>query len=382
MFRKRTIAIILICVLSFFSLAGAKEQSSLEISAAGAVLMESSTGQVLYEKDSRTERPIASVTKIMTVLLIMEAITEGKLTYNEMVTVGEYAAKMGGSQIYLEVGEQMSVEDLLKAILVSSANDACAAMAEHLCGSAEVFVERMNQRAQELGMENTHFVNTNGLDTQQHYSSAYDVALMSRELLRHQDVKRFTTIWQDTLRNGAFGLANTNKLIRFYEGATGLKTGYTSTAKHCLSASAEKQGMELIAVVLEAPSSNDRFNDAKKLLDYGFSNFAIVKGISAGEEWGTIKIENGKSDMVRLCAETDFYLLDKKTEQSELSQIPELPESILAPVEKGQILGTLKFFKGETEMGSVSLIAAEEVRKKNYGDVLWRMLSLWFCYAG
>ena len=357
----------------------ANQSPVLEVTAPSALLMEASTGKVLYEKECRLERPIASVTKIMTALLIMEAIDHGSLKYDDMVTASEYASKMGGSQIYLEAGEKMSVENMLKAILVSSANDACAAMAEHLAGSVEMFVANMNKRAKELGMENTNFVNTNGLDVENHYSCAYDVALMSKELLKHPDVKKYTTIWQDSLRDGSFVLSNTNKLIRFYDGATGLKTGYTTKAKYCLSASAKKNEMELIAVVLAAPTSNDRFSDAKKLLDFGFANYEIKQGIEKEAEVGEIKVENGKSDMLKLVTGSGFSALDEKTNKSEIKKNIEIPDSVTAPVEKGQVIGQMKFLKGEEELGCVDLVAANEVPKKTYFDILNRMVETWFC---
>ncbi len=378
-FWKTTLISVLICCFLTTSLCLAEQQPVLELTAPEAILMELSTGKVLFEKDPYVERPIASVTKIMTTLLIMEAIDNGSLQYTDMVTVGEYAAKMGGSQVYLEVGEQMSVDDMLKAILVASANDACAAMAEHLAGSVEAFVSNMNQRAQELGMKHTNFVNTNGLDVENHYSCAYDVALMSKELLQHQDVKKYTTIWQDSLRDGAFGLSNTNKLIRFYDGATGLKTGYTSTAKHCLSASAMKNGMELIAVVLAAPSSNDRFSDAKKMLDYGFANYEIQPILSTDEIVETIPVEKGKTDCVNLVGKQPFSMLHQKSGSKEVEKKVEIPPSIQAPVEKGQVIGTVKFICEDKEVGQVDLVALEEVERKNYFDIFYAIMNAWFC---
>ena len=378
-FGKKILFLTIVFCMLTPSLGLANQSPVLEVTAPSAVLMEASTGKLLYEKECHVERPIASVTKIMTVLLIMEAIDNGSLKYDDMVTASEYAAKMGGSQIYLEAGEKMSVENMLKAILVSSANDACAAMAEHIAGSMETFVANMNKRAKELGMENTNFINTNGLDVENHYSCAYDVALMSKELLKHQDVKKYTTIWQDSLRDGSFVLSNTNKLIRFYDGATGLKTGYTTNAKHCLSATAKKNEMELIAVVLAAPTSNDRFNDAKKLLDFGFANYEIKQGIEKEVEVGEIKVENGKSDILKLVTGSGFSALDEKTNKSEIKKNIEIPDSILAPVEKGQVIGQMKFLKGEEELGCIDLIAANEVPKKTYFDILNRMVETWFC---
>ena len=380
-FGKRILFLTIAFCMLPSSLGLANQPTVLDVTAPSAILMEASTGKILFEKDCHVERPIASVTKIMTVLLIMEAIDNGSLKYDDMITTSEYASKMGGSQIYLEIGEKMSVDNMLKAILVSSANDACAAMAEHLAGSIETFVAAMNKRAKELGMNNTNFVNTNGLDVENHYSCAHDVALMSKELLKHQDIKKYTTIWQDTLRDGAFGLSNTNKLIRFYDGATGLKTGYTSSAKHCLSATAKKNEMELIAVVLAAPTSNDRFNDAKKLLDFGFANYEIKQGIGKEEEVGEIKVENGKFDILKLVSGSEFSALDEKTNKSEIQKSIEIPDSVTAPVEKGQVIGQMKFLKGEEELGCIDLIAANEVPKKTYFDILNHMVQTWFCMA-
>ena len=378
-FAKRLLLLILVFSMLTSTVGFANQSTALEITAPSAILMEASTGRLLYEKECRVSRPIASVTKIMTVLLIMEAIDNGSLKYDDMVETSEYAAKMGGSQIYLEVGEKMSVDHMLKAILVSSANDACAAMAEHLAGSMETFVANMNQRAKELGMEHTHFVNTNGLDAENHDSCAYDVGLMSRELLKHPDVKKYTTIWQDSLRDGSFVLSNTNKLIRFYDGATGLKTGYTSNAKHCLSATAQKNGMELIAVVLGAPTSNDRFNDAKKLLDFGFATYEIRQGIEKESEVGEIRVENGKSDILKLVTGSSFSALEEKTNKNEIQKKIEIPDCVMAPVEKGQVIGQMKFQKGEEEIGCVDLVAANEVPKKTYFDILNHMIEAWFC---
>lgn len=378
-FAKRLLLLILVFSMLTSTVGFANQSAALEITAPSAILMEASTGRILYEKECRVSRPIASVTKIMTVLLIMEAIDNDSLKYDDMIETSEYAAKMGGSQIYLEVGEKMSVDHMLKAILVSSANDACAAMAEHLAGSMETFVANMNQRAKELGMEHTHFVNTNGLDAENHESCAYDVGLMSRELLKHPDVKKYTTIWQDSLRDGSFVLSNTNKLIRFYDGATGLKTGYTSNAKHCLSATAQKNGMELIAVVLGAPTSNDRFNDAKKLLDFGFATYEIRQGIEKESEVGEIRVENGKSDILKLVTGSSFSALEEKTNKNEIQKKIEIPDCVMAPVEKGQVIGQMKFQKGEEEIGCVDLVAANEVPKKTYFDILNHMIEAWFC---
>ena len=275
----------LIMAISLISVTGYAEPvqqvdtnvSTQLINAKSGILMEASTGEVLYEQNANERLQIASVTKVMTMLLIMEAIDSGKISLDDMVTTSEYAASMGGSQVFLEAGEQMSVNDMLKAIAVASGNDAAVAMAEFISGSEGAFVEKMNKRASELGCENTHFINCNGLDeTPEHYSSARDVARISQELLKHTKIFDYTTIWMDSLRNGSFGLSNTNKLIRFYNGANGLKTGSTSTAKYCLSATALRDGMQLIAVIICAPSTKDRFSSASALLDYGFANYEVA----------------------------------------------------------------------------------------------------------
>ena len=278
---KRFCALLLCAVLLCMALPWQTRAAEMDVNAKSALLMDAATGTVLFEKNAHEALAPASVTKIMTMLLIMEAIDSGSIGYDDMVTASESAAAKGGSQVYLKAGEQMAVSEMLKSIAVSSANDCACAMAEHLSGSEGAFVDRMNQRARELGMEDTHFVNCTGLDDSpeaaRHRTSAYDIALMSRELLtRHPDIKKYTTIWMDTVRNGAFGLSNTNKLIRFYNGATGLKTGYTSGAGYCLSATAEREGLELIAVVMGCETSQKRAAVCKSMLDYGFANFSLV----------------------------------------------------------------------------------------------------------
>ena len=291
--------------------------SGVQLNTAGksAVLMDVATGTLLYESNSQEPLAPASVTKVMTMLLIMEAVDSGKIAMTDTVTASETASAKGGSQIYLKAGETMTVSDMLKSIAVSSANDCACAMAEHIAGSEEAFVALMNQRAKELGMENTHFVNCTGLDdgenAEQHRTSARDIALMSRQLLKnHPDIKKFTTIWMDTVRNGTFGLSNTNKLIRFYPGATGLKTGFTSGAGYCLSASAQREGMELIAVVMGADTSANRNAACKQLLDYGFANFALIQPELPEAE--PIAVKLGKSDTVSaVLGETGGLLIDK-----------------------------------------------------------------------
>lgn len=315
---KRLTAIFLLFCMTFsaFSVL-ADENAAVNVTAPAAILIEAGTGQVLYEKNSHDRRPPASVTKIMTMLLVIEAIDEGTLSLDDMVRCSEFAASMGGSQVYLEPNEEMSVRDMLKAVAVASGNDAAVALAEHVAGSAEGFVDLMNQRAAALGMKDTHFVNCNGLDNPEHLTTAYDIALMSRELVRHPLIFEFTGIWMDSLRDGAFGLVNTNKLIRFYEGANGLKTGSTSVAKFCLSASAVRNGMNLIAVIMGADSSKDRFGDASRLLDYGFANYAIAGSLLTPEDLTPLPVKKGKTERVEIGVSDDFKVLvsKKKAEQ-------------------------------------------------------------------
>ena len=312
-----------------------------EVNARAALLMEKSTGQVLYEANAHAPLELASVTKVMTLLLIMEALDAGTITKETMVPVSATAAGMGGSQVYMEEGEEFSVHDMLKAIAVASGNDACVAMAEYLAGSESAFVEKMNARAAELGMEDTVFCNCTGLPAEGHHSSAYDIALMSRELiLYHPDIRTYTTIWMDTLRDGDFQLANTNKLVRYYEGATGLKTGSTDAALYCLSATAEKEGMELIAVILGAPTSNDRFEGAKALLNYGFAAYALVP-VAPSEPLTPVPVTLGTAASVQPGLAQERQLLLPKGEAGKVTTTVDLPSALSAPVEAGQELGHL-----------------------------------------
>ena len=331
-----------------------------------AVLMDVTTGTVLYERNSHEALAPASVTKVMTMLLIMEAVDSGKIALTDTVTASEAAAAKGGSQIYLKAGETMSVSDMLKSIAVSSANDCACAMAEHICGSESAFVEAMNRRAKELGMQDTHFVNCTGLDDD-------DIALMSRELLKnHPDIKKYTTIWMDTVRNGAFGLSNTNKLIRFYPGATGLKTGYTAGAGYCLSASAQKEGMELIAVVMGAKTSQARNAACKELLDYGFANFAVVA--PEPEELPQVAVRLGKQTQVPVKMEETAGMLIEKSQRSGITTEISLEESIAAPVVRGQTLGSLSVKSGEQTLRQIPLVAAEDVERLSTGDIFLAVL--------
>ena len=345
---------------------------ALSLSSASACLMEASTGEVIYEQNADERLEPASVTKIMPLLLICEALDEGTLTPDEMVTGSEHAASMGGSQIWLEVGEQMSVSDMLKAMTVVSANDCTVAMAEHLAGSEEAFVARMNKRAEELGMANTHFVNATGLPVEGHYTTTRDIALMTRELLKHERIFEYTTIWMDSLRGGAMGLTNTNKLVRFYPGANGMKTGYTDTAKYCLSATAKRDKLQLIAAVMKAPTSEERFSDAKKLLDFGFANFSVYETGTA--ELPELTVKGGvKPKMPLVCGANE--ILVAKGREKQIEAVIELPEFLTAPVNEGEAVGKVLYqIEGET-VAETDILTAESIRRMNFWDVVKRVLS-------
>ena len=364
----------ILCIAAALLLLLPGRAMAAELGAAGksACLMDVATGTVLYEHNSHEKLAPASVTKIMTLLLIMEAIDSGKISWEDTVTASEAAAAKGGSQVYLKAGETMSVTDMVKSIAVSSANDCACAMAEHIAGSEGAFVALMNQRAAELGMENTTFVNCTGLDdgadAGNHRTSANDIALMSRELLKnHPDIKRFTTIWMDTIRGGTFGLSNTNKLVRFYPGTTGLKTGYTSGAGYCLSATAERDGMELIAVVMGAPTSDGRNAACKQLLDYGFANYALIQPELTEAEPVPVKLGKAKSVDARL-GDGGSLLIDKAQRGSITTEM-EMEPTVTAPVSQGQRLGTLRLKSGEQVLKEVPLVAAEAVERLTWGNL-------------
>ena len=349
----------------------------LDVGGKSAVLMDIATGTVLYEKNAREALPPASVTKVMTLLLIMEAIDSRKIGWDDTVTASEAAAAKGGSQVYLKVGETMTVSDMVKSIAVSSANDCACAMAEHIAGSESAFVDLMNTRAKELGMENTHFVNCTGLDdgenANQHRISAQDIALMSRELMKnHPEITKFTTIWMDTIRDGAFGLSNTNKLIRFYSGATGLKTGFTSGAGYCLSATAERDGLGLIAVVMGCETSNIRTAACKSMLDYGFANFALI---SPEAETATVPVTLGKSQAVQAVPGEETQLLIDKARKNSVTTEVSLEEAVTAPVTQGQRLGTLTIRSGEQVLAEVPLVAETEILRLTWGDLTVQVLK-------
>ncbi len=389
LFLKRVICITLILCLCFTATVGAKTVSSecdisdinvpipavsgkeeigtkLDIKAKSAILLEPFTGQILYEQNADEKLAPASITKIMPLLLVMEAIGCGDLSLETVINASEHACSMGGSQIWLEPGEGMTVDDLLKATVIASANDACVALGEAIAGSEEGFVELMNTRAKELGMNSTNFANCTGLDADNHYTSAHDVAIMSAELIKYPLIKKYSTVWMDTLRDGESELVNTNKLVRFYSGTTGLKTGTTSKAKYCLSATAERDGMELVAVVLAGETSNDRFAGAKKLLDYGFANYSF-KEIGAELEQTEIAVKKGVNKTVKVSCEEKVNILLPKKNKDEITRETKWNKKISAPIKKGDILGYVNVYNKESQIGSLPITASEDNEK----------LSLW-----
>ena len=357
------------------SAGAAPADSGLTLSSASAVLMEKETGSFLLEENSHEKLEPASVTKIMTLLLVMEAVDAGRISKDDMVSVSAYAAGMGGSQVYLEEGEQMPVSEMLKCVTVVSGNDCAVALAEHLAGSEGAFVSQMNQRAQELGMADTTFLNCTGLPAQGHVTSAHDIALMSRELiLHHPSIREYTTIWMDTIRGGEFGLTNTNRLVRFYEGATGLKTGFTNSAMYCMSATAERNGMELIAVVMKSPTSNQRFEDAKALLDYGFANYASVP-VYPDAPLAPVDVLLGVQAQVQPRLERDCRLLVLRGEEAQVTTRLSLAENVEAPVEQGQILGTLEVYVSGELRDSVPILSAQPVDRLSVPGIFSQILS-------
>lgn len=368
--RARVCFFILSFVLLFTTVVKAENVPMEGTDAKSYILIEQSTGRVLAENNADEQLPIASVTKVMTMLLIMEAIEDGKITFDDMVTVSENAMSYGGSTMFLEAGEQLPVHDMLKGIAVASANDGCVAMAEHLTGSESAFVDMMNKRAKELGMENTNFMNTNGLDEDGHYSSARDVALMSRELLKHPKITEYTSIWTDELRGGKFQLANTNKLVRFYTGANGLKTGSTSQALCCLSASAKRNDMQLIAVILGAPTSDKRFSSAKALLDYGFANYKINHLVKNKEEICDADIINGTEETVKAIAKEDRFALSEKNNNKDIKRRVFTDNDIKAPIKKGEVLGYVEFVSDGKVIDKVEIISKNAVKKKGITRIM------------
>ena len=370
--KKRLVCIgLALALLAGLSLTAAAED--LELPAPSCILMEKQTGQVLYESNAHEKLRPASVTKVMTLLLVMEALESGSIGWDDTVTTSAAAAAKGGSQIYLEENEQLPLTEMLKSVVVSSANDCACALAEHVAGSEAAFVSRMNDRAAELGMADTHFVNCTGLDdgpdADTHLTTAYDIALMSCELLKHDEIKEYTTIWMDTVRNGQFGLSNTNKLVRFYDGTTGLKTGYTSAAGYCLSASAERGGMELVAVVLHCKTSVDRFESAKALLNYGFSNYALV---TPQPESGIppVPVVLGRQESVTPVPEHSTPVLLEKALAAQVQTAIAVDETVQAPVAAGQRIGTMTVTAGEQLIAEIPLVAPEDVAALTFPE-LW-----------
>ncbi len=376
---KRLLSLFL-CVFFCLSFTVSAQEPNLELSAKSALLMESSTGTILYEKASHEPLPPASVTKIMTMLLVMEALDNGQYTLDDLVPVSELAASMGGSQVFLEPNEQMSVHDMLKAVAVASGNDAAVALAEYTAGSHEGFVAKMNERAKQLGMNDTNFINCNGLDAEGHVTSAHDIALMSREIMRHPKIFEYTTIWMDSLRDGAFGLVNTNKLVRFYQGATGLKTGSTSVAGFCISATAKRDGMDLIAVVMGAPTSKERFADATKMLDYGFASYGICNTLVSDDELSPVTLKKGVKDTVNIGLSDGFSLLMKKAEIVNLEKKISLPESINAPIAKNHKVGTVEFFSNGKSVAQCDIVAKEDIKAENPIG-MFSKIGLFFLYG-
>ena len=350
------------------------EDAGLSLSCASSVLMEKETGTILYDQDSHAKLEPASVTKVMTLLLVMEAVDSGRISLDDMVTVSTHAAGMGGSQVYLKEGEQLPVSEMIKCVTVVSGNDCAVALAEHLAGSETAFVTQMNQRAQELGMADTTFLNCTGLPAQGHMTSAYDIALMSRELiLNHPDIRQYTTIWMDSIRDGAFGLTNTNRLVRFYQGTTGLKTGSTDGAGFCISATAERDGMELIAVVMKSPTSPERFEDAKALLDYGFANYALVN-VYPDAPLAPVEVLLGSVSQVQPQLQRDCRLLVRRGEEGTVTTNLTIAEDVEAPVDQGQTLGQLEVYVDGELRDTVPIVSAQQVDRLTVPGIFGRML--------
>lgn len=365
------------------------DSDSLGITASSAVLIEGSSGRILYEKEKDTELVPASITKIMTLLLIMEALDSGSISLTDEVTVSEYAAGMGGSQVYLEPSETQTVDTMIKCISIASANDAAVAMAEYISGSEAEFVARMNQRAAELGMEHTHFLNCNGLDDSiesGHYSSAYDVALMSRELImNHPDITKYTTTWMDTITHttkkgtSEFGLTNTNKLLRIYNGITGLKTGSTSKAKYCLSATSTRDGLTMIAVVMAAPDHKVRFTQAASLMDYGYANCTLYTDDAGDTDIGKIPISGATIENISGILDNTFsYPCTAKENKEDITKKMNLPKAVKAPVKKGDTIGSVTYYLGKNEIGSIDIKASQSVKKASYLDFLLSVACRFF----
>ncbi|MBQ8369397.1 MAG: D-alanyl-D-alanine carboxypeptidase [Clostridia bacterium] len=375
MCRFVSLLLVFVLVFSVPVYAAVEDNIPFDVNADSAVLMDAATGTVLYAKNADSALPPASVTKIMTLLLFMEEVERGNIRLDEEISVSEYAASMGGSQVYLEPGETMAAEEMLKCVIIASANDGAVALAEKVAGSEEAFVALMNERAAELGMDNTHFENVTGLDddTEKHLTSAYDIALMSRELISHETILKYSSIWMDTIRDGAFGLTNTNRLIRFYDGATGLKTGSTSKAGFCISATAQRDGMHLIAVIMGAPTRDIRNEAARQLLDYGFSKVSLYR--HDGGDAGEIRVTGGTRETVRYQSEPFVLLLPKgKAKDVQIELLPD--ESAPAPIEAGDRVGTIRYLSDGEVIGESALTASESVGRITFGTLFLKMLGI------
>lgn len=376
MFLRRFFAVVLCvllllptCFIETFAL------SEDEISSPSAILIEPDSKKILFEKNSDEQRACASITKVMTLLLVMEAIEQGKISYDDVVTTSEHAKSMGGSDIWLEVGEQMTVDEMIKATAVASANDAAVALAEHLCGTEDEFVALMNQRAKELSMENTVFKNCNGLDEEGHITSAHDVAVMSAELIKHEKIFDYTTIWLDTLRGGETQIVNTNKLLKSYDGITGLKTGTTGDAGSCISATATRNGMSLVAVVLGATTGTDRFKDAAVLLDYGFANYEVLGFEADSKDIKDIKVNGGMKKSVKIKCEGSSNIVVEKGSKDKLVRNVKLKESLDAPVKKGMKVGEVTFALNEKEVSSFDVVTSDFVDEITFSSVFLELIN-------
>ncbi len=370
MFRKVIISYLLVIILLLASIPlQASALSNESVSAPSAVLMESETGKILYEKNSHEKRPCASVTKVMTLLLVFEAIDRGQLSLDDQITASAHAASMGGSDIWLEEGETMSADDMIKATVVASANDAAVALAEHISGSEEAFISAMNERAKQLGMKDTVFKNCNGLDEEGHLTSAYDVALMSKELIKHEKIFDYTGIWIDNLRNGKTQIVNTNKLLKTYNGVTGLKTGTTDDAGCCMSATAKRGEVSLISVVLGCKTGKDRFKDAAALLDFGFANISVKELTLPDDMPKQLKVTNGMESKVALNCPLSSQLVLDKSQPSKITSEVSLPDSVKAPIKKGDKLGTLKYSLNGKQIRSFDILASADIQELSFGSV-------------
>ncbi len=368
------LAAVIICVVCMVNTSAEEKYPDLQLDCKSAVLMEASTGKILYASNENEALPPASVTKVMTLLLVMEAIEQNKISLTDMVSASEHACSMGGSQIFLESGEQMSVEDLLKSVVIASANDAAVTLAEYIAGTEEAFVQMMNEKAAELGMKNTNFENTNGLDdtTENHVTSALDIAIMSRELIKHEKIIEYSSIWMDSIRGGEFGLTNTNRLVRFYKGATGLKTGSTSKAGFCITATAKRDGMSLIAVIMASPTRDARNNAAVALLNYGFSNYMLYCDDAPIDT--SIPVIKGKQNLCGLEREAFSAVIAKK-DAGKIQKDIQLESELYAPLEKGKKVGKITYTLNGTEMGSVDILTSESVDELGFFDIFLKLLS-------